>query len=145
MQCPGDRLFDFLDRRLDESDRSALEKHLATCGECARRAEEHTRVWDALGDMDAPQPDAQLRGRVMDAVERECAADRESVTAPRVVPAILRRVLVPLAAAAAVLIVVGLLQHRSGPHVDQPGVRVHWGRPRSDAAAGRRAAVRGIG
>ncbi len=79
---------------LEGKDLEAFEEHLAHCAECRENVTTFQRVAaDLAYDVDAPEPPAGLRGRILD----QAAAERPKVVAlPR------RRWALPVAAAAAV-------------------------------------------
>jgi hypothetical protein len=82
---------------LDAGDAASLRSHLNECSECAAvaRAEAQTDAWLAGAMRDVPVP-AHLQGRILARLQRERTAWYR------------RRVLVPVAAAASLLLAVGL-------------------------------------
>jgi anti-sigma-K factor RskA len=79
---------------LERKDLDAFEEHLAHCAECRENVATFQRVASELAyDVEAPEPPAGLRGRILD----QAAAER-----PKVVSLPRRRWAFPVAAAAAV-------------------------------------------
>jgi len=79
---------------LEGNDLEAFEEHLARCAECRENVTTFQRVAAELAyDVDAPEPPAALRNRILD----QAASER-----PKIVPLPRRRWAFPVAAAAAV-------------------------------------------
>ena len=67
-------LLDYCARKLDDNRRSALERHMQVCTECAKFRESQSALWSALDEWDsspvAQRFDEDLAGRIAQA-ERE--------------------------------------------------------------------------
>ncbi len=97
----------YVDGRLAEADREAVDAHCAVCPDCARALAETRAVWDLMGEAHAPEP---TRSVWPDVVES---------TAPRQAPAWRRAAFGTLSAAAAAGgLLIGVQQYTSGGLVD---------------------------
>ncbi len=54
----------YLDGRLDETDRRAVDAHCASCPECAHALSESETVWRMMGDAKAPEPSRPAWDRI---------------------------------------------------------------------------------
>ena len=111
-----EKWFDYLEGALPENERRVLQEHIDVCRECAERLDGYRRSWDALQALDAPAAPQCLKERVLAAV---ADAVRENVRVERSSSHIAtpwwRRAWVPLAAAAMVLVVVGVMMMWDSP------------------------------
>jgi len=88
-----DNLFDYLDRKLDQSQERIFKKHLQTCTSCSREYEKVLHAWKMLDSWEDLPPPKHLQRNILSSIRRR----REAKWL---------RILVP--AAAALLIITGL-------------------------------------
>ena len=53
----------YLEGQLEEHEAKALEAHMALCAACRRELEDSRRVWELMGDLEVPEPSADVRTR----------------------------------------------------------------------------------
>jgi anti-sigma factor (TIGR02949 family) len=58
------RLFDFLDHELDEGERDAMQRHLATCRSCYSRASFEQRLKGKLRELEREEPAVDAEERI---------------------------------------------------------------------------------
>ena len=65
MVCGYDKeqLMLYLEGQLEEHEVKALEAHMALCAACRRELEDSRRVWELMGDLQVPEPPADVRVR----------------------------------------------------------------------------------
>jgi anti-sigma factor RsiW len=65
------KLIAFMDGRASDSDRHAVEAHLAECSACKARVEGFSGVWSMLDEMPAVEPSAAFEARLRAAMATE--------------------------------------------------------------------------
>jgi len=104
-----------VDGRLDDKERSSLERHLAGCADCTRAREQMNKLSDVLGELPSPDPKPlEVRRQRAALLAR---ANEEIVEAS---PRGRRTALVALAFAAIVVLAFAFLRGRTSPEVAKP-------------------------
>ena len=65
-----ERIFDYLDRELDETTRDQIERHLETCRDCFTRAEFEERLRRKIRAAGSQRAPDQLQRRIRDMLDR---------------------------------------------------------------------------
>jgi anti-sigma factor RsiW len=73
MKCEkaSEELISYLDGKLDQSERSEVQEHLAGCAACRARAEEFRGVWSVMDEFPAIEPSFEFDARVRQGVAEE--------------------------------------------------------------------------
>ncbi len=121
MRCPRENkgeadLLAFSVERLEPEDAARIEEHLKTCSGCREFVEEQRAVWQALDGWEAPAVSADFDQRLFQRLEQDTGRWNRWMAAFRI---ILARQGLPIAAAACLIVVAGVVSLRS-PQVAPP-------------------------
>jgi len=97
--------------RLDQASRANVERHLEDCAACRELVGGQRAVWDALGAWEAPPVSADFDRRLYARIAREVSWWDRALRPFH--PALVRQWL-PIAAAACLMVMAGVVVHRSG-------------------------------
>ncbi|HZT32574.1 MAG TPA: zf-HC2 domain-containing protein [Bryobacteraceae bacterium] len=131
MRCPieteehAETLLAYCANRLDPAQAAALERHMRSCAACRSFQEAQQTVWEALDTWEAPPVPADFDRRLYQRIEAEGYTWWQRLFQP-FRPVLLRQGL-PLAAAACLLVMAGIIAQRPGerrPAPAPPAVRV---------------------
>lgn len=78
----NERITDWLNNQLPESDRVALEAHLAKCSACETEANSVRQLWQLMGSVPTPEPDQTVRVRfqaMLDTYKETVTTEQETV------------------------------------------------------------------
>ena len=126
MKCPietrenADLLLEYCARHLDPTTTATLERHMEMCPECRRFAETQQTVWSALDEWKTQPVSPDFDRRLYERIDREVSW-WQRVTRP--LRPLLGRSGLPMAAAACLLIMVGIFWDR--PEKIQPKAAEH--------------------
>lgn len=66
----------YVDRRLNDAEKSRVESHLASCAACRKEAEDLRRTWHLLGYLPGRTATGNLPARLLDAARLQLAIER---------------------------------------------------------------------